>query len=103
MPQVEPEIAKARAARLRDTAARRRTAWLHSLVGTTQSILVERPGDRGHAGNFADVRFANSFALSLSKGVGDKRASTSSARPVGEIVAAKITGVADGALIGTIA
>jgi threonylcarbamoyladenosine tRNA methylthiotransferase MtaB len=56
MPQVEPEIAKARAARLRDAAAARRSAWLRSLVGSTQAVLVERPGNRGHAGNFADVR-----------------------------------------------
>jgi threonylcarbamoyladenosine tRNA methylthiotransferase MtaB len=30
--------------------------WLRRLVGTEQDVLVERPGDRGHAGNFADVR-----------------------------------------------
>ncbi|MGN6279138.1 MAG: tRNA (N(6)-L-threonylcarbamoyladenosine(37)-C(2))-methylthiotransferase MtaB [Sphingomonas sp.] len=63
MPQVEPEIAKARAARLRDAAARRRSAWLQSMVGTAQSILVERPGNRGHAGNFADVRLAEPAAI----------------------------------------
>ncbi|MBY8827136.1 tRNA (N(6)-L-threonylcarbamoyladenosine(37)-C(2))-methylthiotransferase MtaB [Hephaestia mangrovi] len=58
MPQVEPELAKARAARLREAAERRRAAWLKSLIGTEQSVLVERPGDRGHAGNFADIRLA---------------------------------------------
>jgi len=58
MPQVEPETAKARAARLREAAERRRAAWLKSLIGTEQSVLVERPGDRGHAGNFADIRLA---------------------------------------------
>jgi threonylcarbamoyladenosine tRNA methylthiotransferase MtaB len=57
MPQVEREIVKARAARLREAAARRRAAWLDSLIGTAQRVLIE--GDRtGHAGNFAPVAVA---------------------------------------------
>jgi threonylcarbamoyladenosine tRNA methylthiotransferase MtaB len=56
MPQVAPDVVKARAAALRTSAQRRRSAWLESLVGSTQEILVERPGDRGHAANFAEVR-----------------------------------------------
>jgi threonylcarbamoyladenosine tRNA methylthiotransferase MtaB len=56
MPQVSPALVKERAARLRAAAADRRAAWLHWLVGTRQQVLVERPGDRGHAGNFAEVR-----------------------------------------------
>jgi threonylcarbamoyladenosine tRNA methylthiotransferase MtaB len=56
MPQVAMPVRKARAAALRVAAAERRRAWLASLVGSTQQILVERPGDRGHAANFADVR-----------------------------------------------
>lgn len=79
MPQVEPEVVKARAARLRAAAARTRAAWLQSLVGSTQQVLVERPGERGHAGNFAEVRLAPS--------------------QVGEIVSAKIVDVRDGKLI----
>ncbi|MDQ2879531.1 MAG: tRNA (N(6)-L-threonylcarbamoyladenosine(37)-C(2))-methylthiotransferase MtaB [Pseudomonadota bacterium] len=55
MPQIEPEVRKARAALLREAAAGRKAAWLHSLVGSTQQVLVERPGDRGHSGNFAEV------------------------------------------------
>jgi threonylcarbamoyladenosine tRNA methylthiotransferase MtaB len=58
MPQLAPNVIKARAAALRERAAARRAAWLQSLVGTDQTILVERPGDRGHAGNFAEVRMA---------------------------------------------
>ncbi len=58
MPQVAPEVVKARAARLREAAAARRSRWLQSLIGSAQQILVERPGDRGHAGNFAEVRLA---------------------------------------------
>ncbi|MEO7679911.1 MAG: tRNA (N(6)-L-threonylcarbamoyladenosine(37)-C(2))-methylthiotransferase MtaB, partial [Sphingomonas sp.] len=56
MPQIEPEARKARAAGLRERAAVRKTSWLRGLVGTTQDVLVERPGDNGHAGNFAAVR-----------------------------------------------
>lgn len=57
MPQVDPEIRKARAALLREAGARRRSDWLATMIGTTQNILVERPGDRGHAPNFAEVRY----------------------------------------------
>ena len=79
MPQVEPEVVKARAARLRAAAAEARGAWLRSLVGSTQQVLVERPGDRGHAGNFAEVRLAP--------------------QSVGEIVSVTIVDVQDGKLI----
>lgn len=58
MPQVAPHIVRERAARLRERASAIRARWLASLVGTTQDVLVERSGDRGHAGNFAPVRFA---------------------------------------------
>ncbi|MCX8474682.1 MAG: tRNA (N(6)-L-threonylcarbamoyladenosine(37)-C(2))-methylthiotransferase MtaB [Sphingomonas sp.] len=78
MPQVAPAVVKARAARLREAAAARRSRWLQSLIGSTQQVLVERPGDRGHAGNFAEVRFP--------------------AQEIGSIVQVQIDGVADGAL-----
>jgi threonylcarbamoyladenosine tRNA methylthiotransferase MtaB len=54
MPQLPREIVKARAARLRDTAAERRRRWLESLVGTGQPVLVEN-GGKGHANNFAPI------------------------------------------------
>jgi threonylcarbamoyladenosine tRNA methylthiotransferase MtaB len=54
MPQVSREVAKARAARLREAAAERRAGWLDSLVGTHQPVLVES-GGKGHADNFAPV------------------------------------------------
>jgi len=57
MPQVAPDVRKARAAELRAAAATCKAAWLSGLIGTEQDVLVERPGDRGHAGNFAEVRF----------------------------------------------
>ncbi|HEU5285509.1 MAG TPA: radical SAM protein [Sphingomicrobium sp.] len=55
MPQVDRETVKARAARLREAAAARRSAWLDSLIGTTQRVLVESPG-KGHSDGFAPVR-----------------------------------------------
>ncbi|WP_447724384.1 tRNA (N(6)-L-threonylcarbamoyladenosine(37)-C(2))-methylthiotransferase MtaB [Sphingomonas koreensis] len=83
MPQVAPGVAKARAAALRERAAGRRAAWLDSLVGTNQSILVERPGDRGHAGSFAEVLLPPT--------------------EVGTIANVKIERVQDGKLIGAAA
>jgi threonylcarbamoyladenosine tRNA methylthiotransferase MtaB len=55
MPQVNREIVKDRAARLREAAAARRGAWLDSLIGTTQRVLIESPG-KGHSDGFAPVR-----------------------------------------------
>ena len=57
MPQVARAVVKARAARLRETAARRRGAWLSSLIGSTQPILVEGK-NQGHTDNFAPVHIA---------------------------------------------
>jgi threonylcarbamoyladenosine tRNA methylthiotransferase MtaB len=54
MPQLARETVKARAERLREAAAARRTAWLESLVGTTQSVLIENNG-KGHTDCFAPV------------------------------------------------
>jgi threonylcarbamoyladenosine tRNA methylthiotransferase MtaB len=58
MPQLPREVVKARAARLRDAAAERRTRWLDGLIGTTQPVLVEN-GGKGHADNFAPVAIAD--------------------------------------------
>ncbi|MDK2769229.1 MAG: hypothetical protein KYX69_16090, partial [Sphingomonas sp.] len=89
--------------------AARRANWLRGLVGTTQLVLVERPGDRGHAKNFAEVQIVPPpLALSLSKGRSSSLAvekqdgaSTSSARTeIGKIVAVNIVDIQDGKLIG---
>ena len=60
MPQVAREIIRSRAAELRTAAARRKAAWLAGLVGSTQAVLIEKPGDRGHMPGFAEVRLASS-------------------------------------------
>ena len=57
MPQLAPEVVKARAARLRDAAADQRARWLDSLVGTTQRLLIENNG-KGHTDGFAPVTIA---------------------------------------------
>ncbi|WP_375391491.1 MiaB/RimO family radical SAM methylthiotransferase [uncultured Sphingomonas sp.] len=84
MPQVAPEVRRARAARLREVAATRKAAWLRTLVGSVQDVLVERPGDRGHAPGFAEVRLPSP----------GRPAST------GEVLAVRVIGAADGHLIG---
>ena len=56
MPQVAPEVRRARAARLRERAASRKAAWLATQVGSRQAVLVERAGNRGHAPGFAEIR-----------------------------------------------
>jgi threonylcarbamoyladenosine tRNA methylthiotransferase MtaB len=83
MPQVAPELVRARAKRLRERAEARRVEWLKGLVGTMQEVLVERSGTQGHSSSFAEVRLPS--------------------QPVGEIVRVKIEGVANGMLEGIIA
>ncbi len=56
MPQVPPQAIRARAKALREAAARRKRAWLGTLVGTIQQVLVERADGRGHAANYAEAR-----------------------------------------------
>lgn len=56
MPQVDPAIVRERAARLRAAAATVRSSWLAGQVGSVREVLVERPGDNGHAPDFAPVR-----------------------------------------------
>lgn len=57
MPQLEREIVKARAARLRQVAAERRISWLDGLVGATQTVLIEN-SEKGHSDGFAPVGIA---------------------------------------------
>jgi threonylcarbamoyladenosine tRNA methylthiotransferase MtaB len=84
MPQVAGEVAKARARVLRDHAEARKQAWLLSLVGSRQDVLIEADGLSGHAPNFAAVTFEV-------------------AQPRGRIVGMQITGVANGRLQARVA
>jgi threonylcarbamoyladenosine tRNA methylthiotransferase MtaB len=59
MPQLERELVKARAARLRDAATRRRSTWLDGLIGTAQPVLIEN-SEKGHSDPFAPIFIAGS-------------------------------------------
>jgi threonylcarbamoyladenosine tRNA methylthiotransferase MtaB len=56
MPQVEPEVVRARAKRLREACGARQADWLDTLTGTEQRVLVELDGASGHAESFAKVK-----------------------------------------------
>ena len=79
MPQLERELVKARAARLRQAAEERRSHWMDGLVGTRQTVLIEN-SEKGHSDGFAPVRIA-----------GSKR---------GELAVARITGREGETLVG---
>ena len=57
MPQLEREIVKARAARLRQAAAERAARWLDGLIGTRQPVLIEN-SEKGHTDGFAPIAIA---------------------------------------------
>lgn len=59
MPQLERELVKARAARLRQAAEERRSRWLGGLIGTRQTVLIEN-SEKGHSDGFAPVRIEGS-------------------------------------------
>lgn len=55
MPQLAPEVVKARAARLRLSASERRERWLNGLIGSTMNVMIENNA-KGHTDHFAPVR-----------------------------------------------
>ena len=57
MPLLAPELVKARAARLREAAANRRSRWLGGLIGTKQRVLIENT-EKGHSDGFAPIAIA---------------------------------------------
>ncbi|MDB5672267.1 MAG: MiaB-like tRNA modifying protein [Alphaproteobacteria bacterium] len=97
MPQVAPAAIHARARRLREASANRKTAWLERLVGTSQRVLIERSGTAGHAENFAPVRVGPSASCRHPRESGDDE----SKPDVGRILDLNIVAVANGTLIGT--
>ncbi len=80
MPQVPGDVRKARAAALRKAGERRLSAFLESLKGSVQQVLVERPG-LARAGCNAQVVIDETV-------------------PAGEIVPVRITGVSGQMLTG---
>ena len=82
MPQLDRLVIKDRAARLRARGEAASAAHLATLVGTSQTLLVER-GGIGRAPSFAPVRIAGCTP--------------------GSFVAARITGLIDGKLSGALA
>jgi threonylcarbamoyladenosine tRNA methylthiotransferase MtaB len=91
MPQLDTATVRARAKRLRDAADARRTRWLETLVGTTQSVLVEGLSGRGHAGNYAPARLASGAA---------KRGTPTNGVVIGDVVTLHMTHIEDGMLVG---
>ena len=83
MPQVDPAVARDRAARLRAESAALLSRRLRSQIGSVQQVLVERPGTRWHTPDFAEVRLASSY-------------------PVGQVAGVTITAAAADHLTGTI-
>lgn len=81
MPQVPPPIVKARAEALRAVAAAHQAQRLRALIGTRQTLLVERDGHSGHIDNFARTRI-------------------DAPETPGSIVAVEITGLDGATLIG---
>ncbi|MBS0479948.1 MAG: tRNA (N(6)-L-threonylcarbamoyladenosine(37)-C(2))-methylthiotransferase MtaB [Proteobacteria bacterium] len=105
MPQVAPEVRRDRAARLRDVAAARKVAWLRSLIGTTQQVLVEAPGDRGRTESFAEVRLPTPVRAELVEArapteAPSPRPSTSSGRTVGHLATVVVAGATENYLTG---
>src|SRR3546814_16596690 len=80
MPQLGRAIIKERAAHLRTACETRKTAWMQSLAGSRQRVLIERDGLSGHAENFAPVRFDNPPVSSVERRVGKECVSTCRSR-----------------------
>jgi threonylcarbamoyladenosine tRNA methylthiotransferase MtaB len=57
MPQLDRNLVKARASKLREAAEARRSRWLDSMVGSIQPVLMES-GGKGHNDGFAPVAIA---------------------------------------------
>ena len=91
MPQLDTATVRARAKRLREAADARRTRWLETLVGTSQSVLVEGVSGRGHAGNYAPARLASGAA---------RRGTATNGVVIGDVVTLHMTHIEDGMLVG---
>ena len=79
MPQLDKATIKARAALLRDKGQQALAAYLDSQIGMTQTVLIERDG-KGRLNSFAEIQVPGGQA--------------------GTLVQARVTGRADGNLLG---
>ncbi|MCA3696327.1 tRNA (N(6)-L-threonylcarbamoyladenosine(37)-C(2))-methylthiotransferase MtaB [Aquidulcibacter sp.] len=79
MPQLDKATIKARAAILRDKGQQALAAYLDSQIGTTQTVLIERDG-KGRLNSFAEIQVPGGQA--------------------GTLIQARVTGRADGYLLG---
>ena len=86
MPQLEHALIRARALALREHGAARQAAWLRSLIGSQQKVLIERNGQSGHAPNFAHVALDQAPLADLK----------------GQIMTLNIIAAADGKLCGSL-
>ena len=53
MPQVDRRVIKNRSNQLRAAVTHQFNKWQNSLIGSTQSLLTEKSGQKGHGENFA--------------------------------------------------
>ncbi|MFN9010393.1 MAG: tRNA (N(6)-L-threonylcarbamoyladenosine(37)-C(2))-methylthiotransferase MtaB [Hyphomonadaceae bacterium] len=79
MPQLDKATIKARAALLRDKGQQALAAYLDSQIGTMQTVLIERDG-KGRLNSFAEIQVPGGQA--------------------GALIQARVTGRADGYLLG---
>lgn len=79
MPQLDKATIKARAALLRAKGEQALAAYLDSQIGTTQTVLIERDG-KGRLNSFAEIQVPGGQA--------------------GALIQARVTGRADGYLLG---
>lgn len=91
MPQLDTATIRARAKRLREAADARRARWLETLIGTTQSLLIEGEDGRGHTGQYAPARLASGAA---------PRGTLTNCPARGDVIATRITHIEDGILVG---
>ncbi len=103
MPQLEREVIRARALRLREAGAARSRAWMVAHVGSVQRVLIELDGVTGHTEDFTKMRLCSGEGRSpepqalpsASLGSGLRRSTA------GKIVPVRITGLDGDTLLGT--
>jgi threonylcarbamoyladenosine tRNA methylthiotransferase MtaB len=83
IPRIDPKVARVRAAKLREAGQAQMDSFMTGRIGSDAHILIEQPGF-GRCAHYLPVRLD-----------GDA--------PVGSVVSARLTGIQNGALTGTMA